>query len=86
MLSKPPAYLPAACRRDGRNWKDAKKWFKMTPAEKAAAEAKIENKMNHEDGLIGQTLALQAVQDELAASGKLEQMDFFGFVWPRDEK
>lgn len=68
------------------HWQDAIKWFKMTPAEKAAAEAEIEAKMNTVIGLDAQALANQAGWNELAASGELEQMDFSGFTWPTDEK
>lgn len=70
----------------GSAWQEALKWFRMTPVEQAAAEAAIETAVNTEIGLAAQVLVAQAEWDELAASGKLDQMDFFGYVWPTDEK
>lgn len=61
-------------------WKRALEWFGMTPTEQAAAEAEIENKMNLEDGLVGQTLAKQAEWDAIDPE-TLARMDTDGWEW-----
>lgn len=67
-------------------WKEAIRWFSMTPAERAAARAEIEDAVNTETGVVARTLANQAEWNELEKTGALKQMDFFGFIWPTDEK
>lgn len=42
------------------HWRDAIKWFRMTPAEKAAAEAEIVTAVNMETGVMAQALASES--------------------------
>ena len=62
----------------GRHWQDALKWFKMTPAEKAAAEGEIVNAVNTKIGTIAQALAGQAEWNQLEEIGAAAQLDFSG--------
>lgn len=66
----------------GRHWQDAIKWFKMTPAEKTAAEAEISDAVNTEIGVVAVALTAQAEWNELEANGEAKQLDFSGFHWP----
>ena len=67
-------------------WQEALRWFNMTPAERTAAISEIEDALNTETGAMAQTLINQAEMNVLEETGALEQMDFFGFLWPTGEE
>lgn len=67
-------------------WQEALRWFGMTPAERSAEIAKIEDAINTETGAVARALANQAEMNILEKTGALKQMDFFGFTWPLDNK
>lgn len=65
-------------------WREALRWFSMTPAERAAARAEIEDAVNTETGAAARAAANQAEWNALEETGALGQMDFFGFTWMAD--
>lgn len=71
---------------NSRGWKEALRWFSMSPAERTTAITEIEDAINMETGAVARALANQAEWNTLEETGALEQMDFFGFIWPTDGK
>jgi hypothetical protein len=65
-------------------WREALRWFNMTPAERMAAITEAEDAMNTETGAVARALANQAEWNALEETGALEQMDSYGFRWLAD--